>query len=149
MGDGIVVDFGGVRRDYRSDITRTFHVGQPDDEFRRVYEIVNEANQLAFEAAKPGIAAETLDQIARDHIARAGYGEAFLHRLGHGIGLDGHEPPYLVRGNPTVLEEGMTFSIEPGIYLADKFGVRIEDIVALTGSGAVRLNESSHELRIV
>ncbi len=148
-GDAVVADFGGVQAGYRSDITRTFHVGDPSDEFRRVYKIVDEANELAFQAVRPGIAAAQLDQIARSHITDAGYGDAFLHRLGHGIGLDGHEPPYLVAGDETPLEEGMTFSIEPGIYLEGMFGVRIEDIVVVTANGGRRLNESTHELKVV
>lgn len=148
-GDAVVVDFGGVRRNYRSDITRTFHVGEPSDEFRRVYEIVDEANAAAFERVRPGVTAEELDAAARDHIAAAGYGDAFLHRTGHGIGLDGHEAPYLVKGDTTPIEEGMTFSIEPGIYLEGRFGVRIEDIVLVTADGAERLNRSTHELQVV
>lgn len=146
-GDAVVVDFGGIRQNYRSDITRTFHLGKPSDEFRRVYEIVDNANDAAFQHVKPGVTAEELDAVARDHIAAAGYGDAFLHRLGHGIGLDGHEAPYLVRGDTTVLDEGMTFSIEPGIYLEGRFGVRIEDIVVVTRDGAERLNESTHKLQ--
>lgn len=148
-GDAVVVDFGGVRRSYRSDMTRTFHVGEPPEEFRRVYEIVDEANEVAFQLVKPGVTAEELDAVARAHIAAAGYADAFLHRLGHGIGLDGHEGPYLVRGDTTVLEEGMAFSIEPGIYLGGRFGVRIEDIVVVTADGAERLNQSTHELQVL
>ena len=148
-GDGVVVDFGGILRGYRSDITRTFHIGAPSDEFRHVYDIVNQANDVAFQSARPGITTAELDRIARSHIEDAGYGDAFLHRLGHGIGLDGHEPPYLVTGDNTPLEEGMTFSIEPGIYLEGKFGIRIEDIVVVTGDGAERLNQSTHDLKVV
>jgi Xaa-Pro aminopeptidase len=148
-GDAVVVDFGGVRKNYRSDITRTFHVGEPSDDFRRVYEVVNESNEAAFRHVRPGVTAQELDAVARDHIAAAGYGEAFLHRTGHGIGLDGHEAPYLVRGDATLLETGMTFSIEPGIYLPGRFGVRIEDIVVVTADGAERLNRSTHELQVV
>lgn len=148
-GDAVVADFGGVMNGYRSDITRTFHVGAPSDEFRHVYEIVDEANALAFDSVRPGVTTAELDRIARSHIAAAGYGDAFLHRLGHGIGLDGHEPPYLVAADETPLEEGMSFSIEPGIYLEGKFGVRIEDLVIVTADGGRRLNESTHELKVV
>jgi Xaa-Pro aminopeptidase len=148
-GDAIVADYGGVRHDYRSDITRTLHVGPPGDEFKRVYDIVNEANQKAFEAVHPGATAESIDAAARNRIAAAGFGPQFLHRTGHGIGLDGHEPPYIVAGNTLPLEEGMTFSIEPGIYLAGKFGVRIEDIVVVTPNGADRLNRSTHVLQLI
>jgi Xaa-Pro aminopeptidase len=144
QGDPVVVDFGGVRGNYRSDITRTFHVGEPTDEFRAVYDIVDEANQAGFEAVRPGVSAGEIDLRTRDRIAEAGFGPQFLHRTGHGIGLDGHEAPYLVRGDDTVLEPGMTFSIEPGIYLEGRFGVRIEDIVAVTADGAERLNRSTH-----
>jgi len=148
-GDAVVVDFGGARQNYRSDMTRTFHLGEPSDEFRRVYRIVDESNEAAFQHVRPGVTAQELDAVARDHIAAAGYGAAFLHRLGHGIGLDGHEAPYLVRGDTTVLDEGMTFSIEPGVYLEGRFGVRIEDVVVVTRDGAERLNESTHELQVL
>jgi Xaa-Pro aminopeptidase len=147
-GDAVVVDYGGVLGGYHSDLTRTFHLGAPGDEFREVYAIVSEANDAAVAAAGPGVTAEQIDRVARDVIERAGYGERFLHRTGHGIGLDGHEAPYLVTGDRTVLEEGMTFSIEPGIYLEGRFGVRIEDIVVVTANGVDRLNRSSHELQV-
>jgi Xaa-Pro aminopeptidase len=149
QGDAVVIDFGGVRANYRSDITRTFHVGEPNGDFRSVYDLVNEANDAGFEAVKPGVTAAEIDARTRSHIADAGYGPQFLHRTGHGIGLDGHEAPYLVRGDETVLEEGMTFSIEPGIYLEGRFGVRIEDIVVVTATGAERLNRCTHELQVV
>ncbi|HVU14094.1 MAG TPA: Xaa-Pro peptidase family protein [Phototrophicaceae bacterium] len=148
-GEGVVADFGGTVHGYWSDITRTFFVGQPPDEFRKVYDIVNQANQAAFEAVKPGVTAESIDQVARGLISKAGYGDAFLHRTGHGLGFDIHETPYIVGGDKTVLEAGMVFSIEPGIYLRGKFGVRIEDIVTVTANGARRFNQSTHELQIV
>jgi Xaa-Pro aminopeptidase len=130
-------------------MTRTFHIGEPSDGFRHVYEIVNEANQKAFEAVRPGVPAEEIDAVARNHIAAAGYGPRFLHRTGHGIGLDTHEPPYIVSGNRTPLDVGMTFSIEPGIYLEGQYGVRIEDIAVVTQGGAERLNTSTHQLQII
>ena len=148
-GDALVIDFGGGWRGYRSDITRSFHLGEPQDEFRRIYQITQEAQQLAFEAVRPGVTTAEIDSVARDYITAQGYGPAFLHRTGHGIGLDGHEYPYLVQGDTTVIEEGMTFSIEPGIYLAGKYGVRIEDIVACTANGAERLNLFPRDLRII
>lgn len=149
VGDAVVVDFGGQVGGYWSDMTRTFHVGEPPEAFVRVYNTVNEANQRAFEAVRPGVTAESIDQAAREHITRAGYGDYFLHRTGHGLGLDIHESPYIVGGDQTVLEEGMVFSIEPGIYIAGAFGVRIEDIVVVTASGARRFNESSHKLCVI
>lgn len=148
-GTPVVVDFGGTLNNYRSDMTRTFYVGEPTQEFRDVYRIVDEANQKAFEYVRPGVQACDVDAVARDYIAKAGYPDAFLHRLGHGIGLEGHEPPYLVQGNNVELEEGMTVSIEPGIYLKGKFGVRIEDIAVVRANGAARLNLSSHELHVL
>lgn len=147
-GNALVIDFGGAMKDYRSDITRTFHIGEPSDEFKKVYQIVLDAQQKAFEAVRPGMMAEQIDAVARGYITEQGYGEYFLHRTGHGIGLDVHEPPYLVGGDKTVLEEEMTFSIEPGIYLKGKFGVRIEDIVVVTHAGAERLNEFPRNLTV-
>jgi Xaa-Pro aminopeptidase len=148
-GDAVVMDFGGMRDDYCSDITRTVFVGEPSPEEREVYAIVRAAQQAAFEAVRPGVAAEEVDRAARAVITDAGYGERFVHRTGHGIGLEIHEPPYIVEGNRTPLEGGMTFSDEPGIYLEGRFGVRIEDQVAVTAEGAERLNEATRELTIV
>jgi Xaa-Pro aminopeptidase len=148
-GDCVIVDFGGTRRGYRADVTRTLHVGEPPERFRRVYEVVREANARAIEHVRPGVTAERIDAIAREHIAGAGFGAQFSHRTGHGIGLDVHEPPYLVRGNMTVLESGMAFTVEPGIYLPGEFGVRIEDVVLVTADGGERLNQHTRELRVV
>ncbi|MDJ0960603.1 MAG: Xaa-Pro peptidase family protein [Acidimicrobiia bacterium] len=148
-GDSVVVDFGGTVDGYCSDTTRTFHVGPPSAEFVEVYEVVKTAQQAGVDAVEPGAAAQDIDAVARRVIDEAGYGKWFIHRLGHGIGLDVHEDPYLVDGNEQVLEPGMTFSVEPGIYLPGKLGVRIEDIVHCTPDGGERLNNSSRELRIV
>ncbi len=144
-GDVVVLDFGGHLDGYCSDITRTVFVIEPPGEFDRVHDVVRRAQQAAFEAVRPGVPAEDVDRAARDVIDEAGYGEWFIHRTGHGIGLELHEPPYIVAGNATKLEAGMTFSIEPGIYLPGRFGVRIEDIVAVTASGARRLNDAPRE----
>jgi Xaa-Pro aminopeptidase len=143
------MDFGGVQDDYCSDITRTVFLGEPTDEQREVYAIVRAAQQAAFEAVRPGVSAQDVDRAARAVITEAGYGDRFVHRTGHGIGLEIHEPPYIVEGNTTPLEPGMTFSDEPGIYLEGRFGVRIEDQVVVTVQGAERLNEASRDLTIV
>ncbi len=148
-GDMVVLDFGGIRNGYGSDITRTVHVGEPTDEERSVFEIVRRAQQAGFEAVRPGVACQDVDRAARTVIADAGYGERFIHRTGHGIGLTTHEPPYIVEGETQPLQPGMCFSIEPGIYLPGRFGVRIEDIVTVTEDGGRRLSNSSHDLRIV
>jgi len=148
-GDAVVMDFGGIRDGYCSDITRTVFVGEPDEEQRRVYEIVREAQQVAFDAVRPGALAQDVDRAARGVITEAGFGERFVHRTGHGIGLEVHEPPYIVEGDETVLRPGMTFSDEPGIYLPGRFGVRIEDQVVVTTEGAERLNEASRDLTVV
>ncbi len=145
-GQGVVLDFGGVYRGYASDITRTVFMGQPPAELRRIYSVVREAQQLAVERLRPGMAASAADAVAREHIAEAGYGPAFVHRLGHGIGLDVHEPPYLVEGNAARLDPGCAFSVEPGIYVPGLGGVRIEDIVFMNADGAERLNSVSREL---
>jgi Xaa-Pro aminopeptidase len=145
QGDVVVLDFGGHLGGYCSDMTRTVIVGEAPTEFGRVHDVVRRAQQAAFEAVRSGVPAEEVDRAARDAIDDAGYGEWFIHRTGHGIGLEAHEPPYIVAGNRTELETGMTFSIEPGIYLPDRFGVRIEDIIAVTADGARRLNDAPRE----
>ncbi len=148
-GDSVVIDFGGTVHGYHSDTTRTFHVGEPTADYREVYEVVRQAQAAGADAVQPGIEAQAVDAVARDIITAAGYGDYFIHRLGHGIGLDGHEDPYLVSGNTQSLEPGMAFSIEPGIYLPGRFGVRIEDIVICTDEGVDRLNRSPRELIVV
>jgi Xaa-Pro aminopeptidase len=148
-GDMVVLDFGGIKDGYGSDTTRTVHVGEPTDEEREVYEIVRRAQQAGFEAVRPGVECQEIDRAARRVIADAGYGEQFIHRTGHGIGLTTHEPPYMIEGDTNPLEPGMCFSIEPGIYLTGRFGVRIEDIVTVTDDGGRRFNNTSHELQIV
>ena len=151
-GDVVVVDFWGSLDGYYSDCTRTVFVGgepAPDSEERRVYDLVRGAQETAAAAAGPGMTCEALDAVAREYLARAGYGEYFIHRLGHGIGLDGHEPPYLVAGNQATLQPGMAFTIEPGLYLPGRFGVRIEDSVWLNESGTVSFNRSSHDILVV
>jgi Xaa-Pro aminopeptidase len=132
---------------YCSDSTRTYVAGgRPPADFLAYYEILYAAQRAAVGAVRPGVTAEAVDAAARDVIATAGYGPAFLHRTGHGIGLDGHEEPYVVTGNCLALEPGMAFSIEPGIYLAGRHGARIEDIVVCTPDGVDRLNTTSTEL---
>jgi D-alanyl-D-alanine dipeptidase len=148
-GDMVVLDFGGLKDGYGSDTTRTVHVGEPTAEEREVYEIVRRAQQEAFEAVAVGVACQEIDRVARRVIADAGYGDRFIHRVGHGIGLTTHEPPYMVEGEEHPIEAGMCFSIEPGIYLPERFGVRIEDIVVATDDGGRRLNTTTHELQLV
>jgi Xaa-Pro aminopeptidase len=148
-GDVIVFDWGSTYKGYHSDITRTVVIGEPSEEYRKVYEVVRRANQAALDAAKPGVACEDIDKAARDVITEAGYGDAFIHRVGHGLGLDGHEEPYMVGGNKLKLEPGMVFSDEPGIYLEGKFGVRIEDIVYCTEDGAKRFNEATRDIVVM
>lgn len=141
-GDPVVVDIGGTMPSgYCSDSTRTYLVGGPGSrEFVEYYEVLRVAQRAAVAAVRPGVACAAVDAAARDLIDAAGFGPEFLHRTGHGIGLDGHEDPYIVAGNALVLEPGMAFSIEPGIYRAGKHGARIEDIVVCTGDGVARLN---------
>ena len=150
-GDAIVLDFGGTQDHYCSDITRTVHVGEDvDPEIRRVHDVVLRAQEAGYRAAREGAAAESVDAAARAVIADAGYGERFIHRLGHGIGLDGHEHPYLVKGNAQRLEPGMAFSIEPGVYIPSRFGVRIEDIAYIDDRGVAQpLNNADRSLAIV
>jgi Xaa-Pro aminopeptidase len=154
-GDPIVLDIGGMRNGYGSDVTRTLWVTgghpdrEPDDNFRTIFGLVRDANAAATEAVSPGVACGDLDGIARRIITDGGYGDAFIHRLGHGIGLEGHEEPYLVAGNAQPLEPGHAFSIEPGIYLAGRYGVRIEDIVVCREGGPDVLNEAPRDLLVV
>jgi Xaa-Pro aminopeptidase len=148
-GDTIVLDFGGLRAGYGSDTTRTVSVGEPSDEVRTIHAIVAQAQQAAFEAVRPGVECQEIDRVARRVISEAGYGEYFIHRVGHGIGVTTHEPPYMVEGETRRLVPGMCFSIEPGIYLPGRFGVRIEDIVTVTEDGGRRLNNTSRELQVV
>jgi Xaa-Pro aminopeptidase len=148
-GDMVVLDFGGLKDGYGSDTTRTIHVGEPTDEEQQVHDLVRQAQQAGFEAVRPGIACQEIDRVPRGIITDGGYGDRFIHRTGHGIGLTTHEPPYMVEGETHLLEPGMCFSIEPGIYLSGRFGVRIEDIVTVTEDGGLRLNTTPHEMAIV
>ena len=148
-GDPVVLDFGGLMYGYGSDTTRTVTVGEPTQEVRDVHDIVQRAQQAAFEAVRPGVPCQEIDRVARAVITEAGYGEQFIHRTGHGIGVTTHEPPYVVEGEQQALRPGMCFSIEPGIYLSGRFGVRIEDIVAVTDTDGRRLNNTDRHLRIV
>ncbi|MEW6622491.1 MAG: Xaa-Pro peptidase family protein [Bacillota bacterium] len=145
-GDFVTMDFGAVLQGYCSDITRTIHIGKATNEEKEVYRVVQQANEAGFNAAGAGVACQEVDRATRRVIASAGYGHCFLHRTGHGIGLDYHEEPYIVEGNDICLRRGMVFSVEPGIYLTGKMGVRIEDIIALTGDGPVRFNNFTREL---
>ncbi|MCL2585452.1 MAG: Xaa-Pro peptidase family protein [Streptosporangiales bacterium] len=148
-GDVVVVDIGGTMPSgYCSDCTRTYAVGTPPEEFAAYYRVLQSAQDAACEAAGPGVPAENVDAAARDIITAAGYGEWFIHRTGHGIGLETHEDPYIVSGNDTPLEPGMAFSVEPGIY-PGPHGARIEDIVVCTSSGRERLNQAPRDLVIV
>ena len=154
-GEPIVLDIGGTLGGYGSDITRTLWVTGgapahvPDERFRDLYNLLYHAQAAATRAVRPGVACESIDAAARRPITDEGYGEAFFHRTGHGIGLEGHEDPYLVAGNDLLLRPGMAFSVEPGIYLAGEYGARIEDIVVCGPDGPIVLNEAPRELFIV
>ncbi len=148
-GEFVTLDFGGTLNGYWADMTRTLAVGEPTEEMRTVYEVVKAAQQAGVDAVRPGRTCESIDSVVRSIISEAGFGDAFIHRTGHGIGLEEHEEPYIVSGNQLDLVAGMTFSIEPGCYLPGKFGIRIEDIVAVTSEGAERFNHFPRELRIV
>ncbi|MFF8267672.1 M24 family metallopeptidase [Streptomyces sp. NPDC016562] len=148
-GDMVVLDFGGLRYGYGSDISRTVHVGEPSAEEQRVHDIVREAQQAGVAAVRPGVACQEVDRAARAVITEFGYGDRFIHRTGHGIGVTTHEPPYMIEGEEQPLVPGMCFSVEPGIYLPGRFGVRIEDIVTVTEDGGRRLNNAPRELAIV
>lgn len=151
VGDLVVVDIGGTMPDgYCSDSTRTYLVGgAPTDEIATLYGVLQHAQAAATSFVHAGVTAEEIDHVAREVITEAGYGEQFIHRTGHGIGLESHEPPYIVDGNGLQIAEGMAFSIEPGIYLSGRFGARIEDIVVATADGVDILNRAPRDLRVI
>jgi Xaa-Pro dipeptidase len=148
-GDLLVVDWGAAYDSYISDLTRTFAVGEIGDEYKKIHKIVQEANAAGRAAAKPGVPCAAVDKAAREVIEKAGYGQYFTHRTGHGIGMEGHEDPYMRGDNMQLLEPGMAFTVEPGIYLVNRNGVRIEDNVVITESGADVLSDMPRELRVV
>lgn len=148
-GDLVVLDFGGTIDGYHSDITRTLAVGEPAAELRAAYEAVQAAQEAGVQAVRPGVTTGSVDETTRRVLDDAGYGPHFVHRTGHGLGLEVHEPPYLVGGDTLDLQAGMVFSVEPGVYLPGRFGIRIEDIVVVTPDGAERLNRSDRALRVV
>jgi Xaa-Pro aminopeptidase len=149
-GEPVVVDIGGTMPSgYCSDSTRTYAVGDPGADFLALYQVLQAAQEAACGWARPGVSAASVDAAARDVIDAAGYGDLFVHRTGHGIGLETHEDPYVVAGNDTPLEAGMAFSVEPGIYVEGRHGARIEDILVVTDDGAERLNLSPRELVVL
>ena len=145
-GDLVLIDFGAGHQGYISDITRTFAIGDPNPELEQIAKFVLEANSAARAAVKPGTATSDVDLAAREVIERSGYGKYFFHRTGHGLGREGHEDPYISAYDQTILEPGMTFTIEPGIYLAGRGGVRIEDNVVVTDDGCRSLTDFPREL---
>lgn len=150
VGDIVVVDIGGpYEPGYNSDCTRTYSIGEPDPEVARRYALLQQAQQAAVAAVRPGVTAEQVDAAARDVLAAEGLAEAFVHRTGHGIGLSVHEEPYIVAGNNLPLERGMAFSVEPGVYFPGQWGARIEDIVIVTEDGAQSVNNQPHDLVVV
>jgi len=150
VGDQVVVDIGGTMPDgYCSDSTRNYSLGEPGKEYAEYFAVLLAAQKAQCDAIRPGITAEELDAVGRDLITEAGYGDKFIHRTGHGIGLETHEEPYIVSGSSRPLEPGMAFSIEPGIYLAGKHGARIDDIAVCTADGGERLNLTTRELVVV
>jgi Xaa-Pro dipeptidase len=148
-GDLLVVDWGATYDGYISDLTRTFAVGAVDDEYKKIHQIVQDANAAGRGAAKPGVPCANVDKAARDVIEMAGYGIYFTHRTGHGIGMEGHEEPYMRGDNMQLLEPGMAFTVEPGIYLPNRNGVRIEDNVVISEDGADVLSDMPREIRVV
>ncbi|MBA2264050.1 MAG: aminopeptidase P family protein [Chloroflexi bacterium] len=149
VGDAIVLDIGGMRAGYTSDTSRTAFVGDPPPDFEALHAVLRDAQAAACAAVRPGVPASDIDAVARDLITDAGYGDAFLHRTGHGIGMETHEEPYIVSSNPEPLVAGNAFSVEPGIYIRNTWGARIEDIVICTDTGGERLNTTSTEIYLV
>jgi Xaa-Pro dipeptidase len=148
-GEGLLLDFGITVAGYTSDITRTLAVGETSAEFKRIYDVVKQANAAGRAAARPGATGQDIDRATRQVIVDAGYGPYFIHRTGHGLGLEGHEPPYIVEGNAAPLVTGNTFTVEPGIYLPGHGGVRIEDDMLMTDTGAESLTTYDRELRVI
>jgi Xaa-Pro dipeptidase len=148
-GDLLVVDWGAAYEGYISDLTRTFAVGEVDEECQKIHKIVQEANAAGRAAGKPGAPCAAVDKAARDVIEKAGYGKYFTHRTGHGIGMEGHEAPYMRGDNMQILEPGMAYTVEPGIYLTNRNGVRIEDNMVITENGADSLSDMPREIRVV
>jgi len=146
-GDAVVIDIGARKGGFPSDITRMAVIGTSPQDYETVHGIVERAVQAALGAARPGVPARAVDAAARNVIAEAGYGEYFVHRTGHGLGIDGHEPPYITATSEVLLEEGMVFSIEPGIYLPGRFGVRLEEIVVLRADGPEILSDLPRDWR--
>ena len=147
-GKGIIIDIGASLKGYKSDITRVVFLGEPDKQFIKTYEVVRLANEKGRQAVTPGVSAEAVDSATRLVIEEAGFGEYFIHRTGHGLGLDIHELPWIQQGNEMPLDSGMVFSVEPGVYLPGKLGIRVEDIVAVTSDGVRTLTGYSHSLVI-
>jgi len=149
-GDVVVVDIGGTMPSgYCSDCTRTYAIGEPPSDFQAAYDVLLAAQAAAVQYVRAGVTCESVDSAARTVLEDAGYGELFIHRTGHGIGLQTHEDPYIVEGNVLPLEPGMAFSIEPGFYVEGRYGARIEDIVIATADGVISANHRPHELQIV
>jgi len=148
-GDLLVVDWGAAYNGYYSDLTRTFAIGKVDPEFEHIAQIVLQANTAGRAAGRPGVSAGSVDQVTRAVIQRADYGPFFTHRTGHGLGMEGHEPPYMFGENQLVLEPGMTYTIEPGIYLTGRGGVRIEDDMVVTAEGSESLSDMPRQLRVI
>ena len=147
--DLLVIDWGAAVDGYISDLTRTFAVGQVEAEYEKIHKIVQEANAAGRAAGKPGLPCAGVDKAARDVIEKAGYGQYFTHRTGHGIGMEGHEEPYIRGDNMQILEPGMAYTVEPGIYLPDRNGVRVEDNVIITETGSESLSDIPREIRVV
>jgi len=148
-GDLLIMDFGLTIADYSSDLTRTISIGEPNADMKRMYETVKAANAAGRAAVRPGVRCEDIDKLTRAVIEQAGFGPYFTHRTGHGLGLEGHEGPYIVAGDTTVLQPGMTFTIEPGIYIPGVGGVRIEDNIVVTETGGESLTTFSRDLIVI
>ena len=149
VGDLLVVDWGAAYEGYCSDLTRTFAIGEVDPEYKKIHQIVQAANAAGRAAGKPGAPCSAVDKAARDVIEASGYGVYFTHRTGHGIGMEGHEDPYMRGDNMQILEPGMCYTVEPGIYLTNRNGVRVEDDVVVTASGSESLSDMDREFRVV